>query len=85
MSPKDSETVHLRLLDELIKILKSSGASLNLTTVISLKLETKKQLEVYLAWVLNYLRKYEKFPSLKQYVEAMEITVRKFPAPQSET
>lgn len=44
---------------------------------ITLQLETETQLEVYLAWVLKYLKLHDRYPTLNQYVEAMEVTLEK--------
>lgn len=52
---------------------------MDLTIAITLQLETEKQLEVYLAWVLKYLKLHDKYPTLNQYVKAMELTLEKFP------
>lgn len=79
MSQTSSKTKLQRLRDELVIVLKSSGANLDLTIAITLQLETEKQLEVYLAWVLKYLKLHDKYPTLNQYVKAMELTLEKFP------
>ena len=79
MSQTGPKTKLQRLRDELVIVLKSSGANLDLTISITLQLETEKQLEVYLAWVLKYLKLHDKYPTLNQYVEAMEKTLELFP------